>query len=496
MKTLWAPLAALCLGAAGPVIAGSCATANVPGATLLAPYFRVSRNGVTSANTEIPDLPGQADTLMAITNASNTGVIVHATVWSKYGVPVLSFNVPMTAFDVATFRMKDVLNGKLNVNPNAQLGSPASDPCGLNQLNGIYAPVTGFGATRFTRFRNPDAGDAGVSVSRYQTPAFNGSFRQLVWDSLDESGDVTSVTSPGAFVVDEDTSCPGVTPDGVLSGDFSGSMTFDVVNYCTSLVPTRAEYYANDAIATAGWTASGYTPNAIMGDIFLIDGGESGNVSGDPMVSVEFDETLSSWSSHKTFYGRYGTATASVPNEAVPAAFRFVGDGREALGTRYGFRYLSAAPQGLRSWATVWRSDRYGDSANDLCGWRASRGTKGSGFYDDPHALVVSMYDQDENTFVTNSGSWGGPPRPLYFYLESQRLDILSNADLNPGAFKFGWIDVAFPGGKYNQAWVGVQHSGPGELLSVGHGAALLDRVQCARGVFPTAREAAALAGP
>src|SRR5204863_107935 len=118
----------------------------VPAATLLAPHFRVSRNGVTSADTDIPDLPGQTDTLMAITNVGSTGVIVHATVWSKYGHPVFGFNIPMTAYDVAFFRMKDILNGKLDVNPNTQSGSLSSDPCGLNQATGVYAPTTGFGA--------------------------------------------------------------------------------------------------------------------------------------------------------------------------------------------------------------------------------------------------------------------------------------------------------------------------------------------------------------
>ena len=53
---------------------------------------------------------------MAITNVSDIDVIAHVTVWNKYSAAVLDFNVPMTGFDVATFRMKDILNGNLNVN--------------------------------------------------------------------------------------------------------------------------------------------------------------------------------------------------------------------------------------------------------------------------------------------------------------------------------------------------------------------------------------------
>src|SRR2546423_1580593 len=132
----------VCLAAAAaPARAAQCASGNVPAATLLAPHFRVSRNGLASADGEIPDAPGQTDTLMAITNVGATGLIVHATVWSKYGQPVLGFNIPMTGFDVVFFRMRDVLNGKLNVNPNTQSGSLASDPCGLNQTTGAYTPA-------------------------------------------------------------------------------------------------------------------------------------------------------------------------------------------------------------------------------------------------------------------------------------------------------------------------------------------------------------------
>src|SRR6185369_6903539 len=93
-----------------------CAQGNAPAATLLVPYFRVSRNGVTSSATDIPDLPAQTDTLLSVTNISDTGLVIHVTVWSKYGKPVLGFNVPMTGKDAMTFRMKDVLNGHLDVN--------------------------------------------------------------------------------------------------------------------------------------------------------------------------------------------------------------------------------------------------------------------------------------------------------------------------------------------------------------------------------------------
>jgi hypothetical protein len=314
MRKFSALVALALLAVAGTGLAVTCAYDNVPAATLLVPYFRVSRNGITGIGQDIPDVLGQTDTLVALTNVSNTGLIVHATVWSKYSLPVLDFNIPMTAFDVAAFRMKDVLNGKLNVNPNTQNGSTSADPGGINQATSVYAPSVGFGATKYIRFSNPNSGDARRSISRYQTPAFTGTFRRNVWDSLDESGDITTFSSvEGDFILDADNNCYiDEPPDASLSGDFSGYVTFDVVNYCTNFFPNQGEFFDNDAIATVGWGESGYTPNAIMGDIFYIDSSDTaGNISGDPMVALEFDSRLDGalydggWGSFKTFKPQY-----------------------------------------------------------------------------------------------------------------------------------------------------------------------------------------------
>jgi hypothetical protein len=476
MKKVSALIALALLAVAGTGLAVTCAQDNVPGATLLVPYFRVSRNGVTSVGTDIPDQLGQTDTLMAITNVSDTGLIVHATVWNKYSFPVLDFNIPMTAKDVVTFRMKDLLNGKLNVNPTTQNVSTQKDPCGINQATNVYAPKVGFGATTYIRFSNPDSLDRVQSISIYSNPAYSGTFRRNVWDSLDESGDVTSFTAPGAFVIDDDNRCSG-SVDGAFSGDFSGYITFDVVNYCTNFFPDQIDYYAKDAIATAGW--DGYGPNAIMGDVFYVDSNSTnGNISGDPMVSLEFNADLN-WLFDKTFYGRYRTTgTDALVASGAQAPYSFIGDGREPLGQHYAFRYLSDAAGGLQTWALVWRSDLYDNPTVtgdiNLCDWWADP-TPGTGLWDDTHQLDVHTYDSDENEFVTAGGpSPGASSAPLYIFLEAQRIDLLSNGDINPGGFKGGWIDLRMPGNFDNQAWVGVQHTGLAAFLSVGHGATLL----------------------
>lgn len=490
MKKFSVLIALALLAVAGTGYAVTCAYDNVPAATLLVPHFRVGRNGSTGG-----DITGTGvDTLCAVTNVSGTGIIVHVTVWNKYSKAVLDFNVPMTAYDVAFFSMKQILNGDLNVNKNLQKASSLpNDPCGLNQTSGTYAPTVGFGATRYVRFTNPDAADRRISISIYSTPAYTGSFRQRVWDSLDETQDISSMTSPASpGILDADNpACgyPSASSDGVFSGDFGGYLTLDVVNFCTNYFPDQAAFYVNDAIATTGWSAYGYTPNAIIGDVFYLDGNPNGgNVSGDPMVALEFDSRLD-WNTMNTFFGRY--AVANFEPSFASVGYAFAGDGREPLGSHYGFRYLSDAAAQMQSWAIVWRSDNY-DSATgyqfNLCDWLANDGPFGEGMYDSVHQIGAYVYDNDEASAVVSGGPSGGPPPSnQYIFLETQRISLLNNGDLNPGGFKSGWIDLTLPGYtgafasdpkglgvKTYQAYVGIQHTGPGLAISVGHSASLI----------------------
>ena len=490
MKKFSVLIALVLLAVAGTGFAVTCAYDNVPAATLLVPHFRVGRNGSTGA-----DIPaGGVDTLCAITNVSSTGIIVHATLWNKYSKPVLDFNIPMTAYDVAFFSMKSVLNGNLNVNPNAQkLSSTGLDPC---------VQTAGFGATLYRRFANPNPADANVTVSVYAPVAFSGPFRQRVWDSLDETGDITSLTSPsGANILDVDNRACGTTIDAAYSGDFGGYVTLDVVNYCTNYFPDQPEFYSFDAIATSGWSVSGYTPNTIIGDIFYIDPAvNGGNISGDQMVPIEFDTRLQwtpTWTS--TFFGRYTSAVENGitvgASALVPVAYRFNGDGREQLGNRYGFRFLNDAAAGLRSWAIVWRSDLYNNpTPTNLCDWYfnyssvSSQDSQG-GLGDLRHQLTATTRNNDESSTVVSGGPSGGEnPSNLYVYLETQRIDIQNAGAINPGGYTGGWIDVTFNSTIFtgqNQSYVGIQHSGAGLAVSVGHSAALLsNQFTCQNAAF------------
>jgi len=455
-----------------------CATENIPAATLLVPYFQVSRNG-----TQGEDIPeGGADTLVSFTNTTSTGLIVHVTVWNKYGKPILGFNVPTAAFDVTFFRMKDILNGKLRVNPYTQ--TPARlplDPCGQNRTTGVYDPRVGFGATVYSRFPNPSPGDAARSISIYDVPAFPSAQRRMIWDSLDESGGVVDFRGPGGVnILDEDNPLCGSGSDGRLTGDFSGYVTLDVVNYCTNFFPDESSYYTRDAIATRGWEEKGFTPNALIGDVVYVDRQAGTSFSGS-MVSLIFDSRLE-WPERQTFYGRNAWLETRTGEEA-PFAYRFAGDGRLPLGTRYGLRYLSDTANRLQSSMVVWRTDRYRAAEGfqtNLCDWWSAcagvtaGGCAGLGSYTADRAPIIFTFDNDSGLFIPTGGCGLPFDRTPYTFLESQRIDLLNNGEINPGYFKGGWIDIRLPGTPgVGQAFVGVMHQGPG--VSVGMAAARFD---------------------
>lgn len=531
MKKLTVLVALALLAVAGTGYAVVCAYDNVPGATLLVPYFRVS--GVVNSGGYI-DSSG-TDTDVSFVNVSTPGIIAHVTVWNKYSKAVLDFNVPMTGKDVVTMSMRDVLNGNLNVNGTTPQ-PPLGDVCGVTIKTGSpttynATPYIGWGQTKYLRVAHPQGAggtdpatiDWQVSVSQYaQGDAFL-PFRGAVLASLDESGDITSFqSSGGANILDGTNPACGVYGDGTavspdsywistLSGQFSGYVTIDVVNYCTNWFPDQDFFYTYDAIATWGWGTYGYTPNCLIGDVFYLDQSANlGNISGDPAVALEFDSRLSTYYTWyedsgfpNTFYGRFFFYGDSCEDSNANGCdygnlggnWAFSGDGREPLGDHWGFRYLADPLAGYETWLLIWRGDTTydpitdGDEAN-LCDWLAAGGPSGYGFYDSDHILTFTTYDNDENSFVSSGGGpSGGQPGTFqdYVFLEANRIALntvsTANKQIIPGwtstKFHGGWMDLLFRDPNYfspfNQAWVGVQHSGPGTLLNVGLGATNLN---------------------
>ncbi|MCG3192385.1 MAG: hypothetical protein DIJKHBIC_01632 [Thermoanaerobaculia bacterium] len=577
MKKMKALVCAGLLASAGTMLGVTCSVDNVPAATLLVPYFKVA----APVKADFTLDAATVDTNLAITNVSSTGLIAHVTVWNKYSKPVVDYNIALTGYDVATWRMSDVLGGELTPNYSTHqrlavqniefergLREDEFDPCGVywpSQGAPTYLPDTGFGKTTYIRFPHPLSADAvansnsnsdhyrAISIYTARTASRNAygtvpsTFQKRVLASLDESADYNTLEAPtGAGILDPanwvcSKSTSTRASDDLPAGPavFTGYVTIDVVNYCTNWFPDQAEYYDFDAIATMGWRQqctsysgegansactgiwvnTNYTPNALIGDYFFVDAaaGPAGNISGDPMVALEFDERLDREpnqlstrpSNPKTFYERYINFKIGATNAefygpfgrgvaAVPFHFRFSGDGREPLGERFGFRFMAAAGS-LESKLTVWRASVYKDptvtgrpyTQVDLCSWLRANGASDAGFYDAYHALTVQTFNEDEEVNLSSGqGCPSGDPECQgtstipYIFLESQRINIVGARGINPKPFEFGWIDVRMktlppPAGRYpymsNQAYLSIQHSGPGFALSVGHPAHLLD---------------------
>ena len=556
MKKLSVLVALALLAVAGTGFAVTCAYDNVPGATLLVPYFRVSG----TVNTAGVITAVGTDTKVAFVNVSTPGIIAHVTIWNKYSAPVLDFNVPMTGKDVVTFNMSGVLNGHLAVNPTTQSDSfypvpnvtpPNGDVTSTRDVCGVIlgAPTTfnaggliGWAQTSYLRFEHPihaltpgTFNDWPFSISKYGPGDAFSTFRLQVMQSLDESYDIMELQNPNAIglqgILDSDNpAClyptGWVAPSAYAgSGEFSGYITIDVVNFCTNWFPNQAEFYQYDAIATAGWGVYGYTPNVLIGDVFYVDktAGPVGNISGDPTVNLEFDTRLN-WNGATapgTFFGRFVAATVDAQEKLggdtlAPVSYRFGGDGREPLGDHYGLRYYAnpgtvpaLGSTQLRTWLLVWRGDNYHFSGVDLCYWLRNGGDPDDGFYDSNHLVTWLTYDEDENLYASTQGGGpsGGqfqPPPPLYIFLEASRIAltdpgvtvaskaipgwgqlITTPPMLKPGNNWYaGWMDILLRNVSYssiyNQGWIGVQHSGPGTVLSVGHAATNLNgNFQC-----------------
>src|SRR5450830_970224 len=140
MKKFSILIALVLLAVAGTGYAVTCAYDNVPAATLLVPYWKVSLNGATG----FPIGSGGTDTLVSVVNVSAPGVIAHVTVWNKYSKAVIDFNIPLTGNDVVSFSMRDIMNGKLSPNlPQYDTAKYPIDPCGLKhpgETHATYVP--------------------------------------------------------------------------------------------------------------------------------------------------------------------------------------------------------------------------------------------------------------------------------------------------------------------------------------------------------------------
>jgi hypothetical protein len=268
---------------AGQASAVICTVDDVPGATLLLPYFEVdlgNTNGVT--------------TLFSINNASATAVLAHVVVWSDLSVPVLDFNVYLTGYDVQSINMRDILAGNL-----PQTASAGQDPTDTISPKGQFSQDINFASC---------------------------------------SGQLPTGALPASFVTHLQTSLTGQFSSllggcaGLAYGDniARGYVTVDTVNNCTLRFPGDLGYFA------AGGTGDATNQNVLWGDYFFVNSATN-RADGETLVHIEASATNpeTSLSGQYTFYGRYVSFTAADNREPLATNFavRFLNGGPFSGGT-------------------------------------------------------------------------------------------------------------------------------------------------------------------
>src|SRR5580692_1552579 len=91
------------------------------GATLLLPYFEVDLTNPTGMDTifSINDMGVTAYNGVNPFVTGSTAVLGHVIIWTDLGVPVFTFNVYLTGYDIQLVDLRSVLNGTLPATASA-----------------------------------------------------------------------------------------------------------------------------------------------------------------------------------------------------------------------------------------------------------------------------------------------------------------------------------------------------------------------------------------
>jgi len=249
---------------------------NVPSATLLFPYFEVDLGSGTGHTT-----------VLSWHAVSATATLTHVTVWTDLGVPVLTFNVYLTGYDVAAIDLRDVLVSG-NLPSTASAGQDPSDqisPKGAKSQDINFASCTG--------------------QLPYATPALTTSYLSDLRSAL--------TGGPAVFLSGK---CSGYNHHDQIA---RGYVTVDAVTNCTARSPADPGYFAGGSGDVADQGGFGYAN--ITGEYFLFDVAHN-LVHQDSAVGLEGVnpslETRTSTSGNYTFYGRLVNWSASDNREPLP----------------------------------------------------------------------------------------------------------------------------------------------------------------------------------
>jgi hypothetical protein len=396
-------LGSLLLG--GPASAAIGTIDAVPAATLLLPYFEVNLASTDGTNT-----------LFSINNASPMAVLAHVTIWSDQSIPVLTFDVYLTGYDVQSINLRDVLqNGNL----------PRTASAGQDTAQNTISP------------QGPLSQDINLTSCAgklpYTNPALNAAFRAHLQAILQGNPSPTFGTCYGSK-----------TRDNILRG----YVTVDTVNACNTLFPSQFSQY--DTVLT--------DQNVLWGNVRYINTGQN-MAQGDTLVHIEACSTCFTPGDH-TFYGRYNGATAADAREPLPTTMAAVYENGGSFNG--GTDFLIWREGGSQASATSYNCNLPGPAE-----WYPLS------------FFQVLIFDEQESVMDAEECWYGIPDCTPTVRIPNaaNRIDTATNL-LTP--FNFGWMRlnlqhpaITYPD-PYAQMWLTTQMDSTGRF-SVGFPAIQLD---------------------
>jgi hypothetical protein len=285
----------------------SCDISVAPAATLLLPYFEVAED------------PLGENTLFTITNVSQFPAIAHVVLWTDYSYPVIDFNIYLTGYDVQSISLFDLIWRT----PNGVI-APASGP---KELGTGTVPSTGTGTGDFDEIEP----GSGLLLGNCGTLTGNiPPFYQTRMQTAFTEGVVAGVPGDPEF-----TACDNV---GGQHENAVGYATIDVVNLCTTSLPTDGDTYFATEIRF---------DNVLIGDYQQVNSGQN-FAQGNPMVHIRAvpelngNPGINATNFDRTFYSRYQTLGATV-------------DRRQPLPSTFAARWINGGTGNFQTSYKIWR---------------------------------------------------------------------------------------------------------------------------------------------
>jgi hypothetical protein len=388
--------------ATGPYDDYLCDIAVTPAATLLLPYFVVDLN---------PPAADARSTVFNVINVSPQPQIARATIWTDWAYPVLSFNIPLTGYDVEAVDVRDLILRGFRSGP-ARITNP--NHRGNEKLTGVCS--------------NPPP----------QIPlAVLNDARALLTTGVSTSSQLSCIGADGTQV-----SMGSKHPTNVAAG----FITIDLVANCDLTMPHDARYYEYDLLYD----------NVLTGDFVHLDPkGKGGYASASPFVHIRAVPAGGPAGAQVatelpyTFYDRFTGNNSTVPRKM---------DRRQPLPSVFATRWIQGGSTHFQTQVTMWRESVAGSDAR--CNEYAANATM-------PVTQIV-RFDENENATATAApavalAAGSGPVSPAagMFSTASSMFPALAAHDVggwffinlhNGGASSYGAFNSS--GQRASQNWI------------------------------------------